>query len=140
MFRSDKTRLTESTEEEELTSEPVQAVNAIERVADEPVSETDSEPEPVSEVEPEPVPAAEPEPVMVADSGEQVVPESGPAVTVVKQSAPDNKNDNTKLRVAAAAFATAGAAGAIGWLVRTRPNAEVDARAEKLLHEMFNEK
>lgn len=140
LFRSDKTRLTESTEEEELTSEPVQAVNAIERVADEPVSETDSEPEPVSEVEPEPVPAAEPEPVMVADSGEQVVPESGPAVTVVKQSAPDNKNDNTKLRVAAAAFATAGAAGAIGWLVRTRPNAEVDARAEKLLHEMFNEK
>ncbi|OFM15591.1 hypothetical protein [Corynebacterium sp. HMSC077G01] len=140
LFRGDKTRLTESTEEEELTSEPVQAVNAIERVADEPVSETDSEPEPVSEVEPEPVPAAEPEPVMVADSGEQVVPESGPAVTVVKQSAPDNKNDNTKLRVAAAAFATAGAAGAIGWLVRTRPNAEVDARAEKLLHEMFNEK
>ena len=140
LFRGDKTRLTESSEEEELTSEPVQAVNAIERVAGEPVSETDAEPEPVPEVEPESVPAAEPEPVVVTDSGEQVVPESGPAVTVVKQSAPDNKNDNTKLRVAAAAFATAGAAGAIGWLVRTRPKAEVDARAEKLLHEMFNEK
>ena len=140
LFPGDKTRLTESSEEEELTSEPVQAVNAIERVAGEPVSETDAEPEPVPEVEPESVPAAEPEPVVVTDSGEQVVPESGPAVTVVKQSAPDNKNDNTKLRVAAAAFATAGAAGAIGWLVRTRPNAEVDARAEKLLHEMFNEK
>lgn len=91
-------------------------------------------------LEPQPEPAAEPEPVMVTDTAEPVVPELEPAVDVVKQSAPDNKNDNKKLRVAAASFAAAGAAGAIGWLVRNRSNAEVDARAEKLLREMFNEK
>ena len=81
-----------------------------------------------------------PEPVMVTDTAEPVVPEPEPAVAVVKQSAPDNKNDNKKLRVAAASFAAAGAVGVIGWLVRNRSNAEVDARAEKLLREMFNEK
>lgn len=92
------------------------------------------------ELEPQPEPAAEPEPVMVTDTAEPVVPELEPAVAVVKQSAPDNQNDHKKLRVAAASFAAAGAVGAIGWLVRNRSNAEVDARAEKLLREMFNEK
>ena len=92
------------------------------------------------ELEPQPGPAAEPAPVMVTDTAEPVVPEPEPAVAVVKQSASDNKNDHKKLRVAAASFAAAGAVGAIGWLVRNRSNAEVDARAEKLLREMFNEK
>lgn len=104
------------------------------------------EPAPAAEVtveptvEPEPAAESEPVPVAVTDTAEPFAPELGPAVAVVKQSAPDNKHDNTKLRVAVAAIAAAGAAGAIGWLVRSRSNAEVDARAEKLLREMFNEK
>ena len=96
--------------------------------------------EPELDEQPQPEPAAEPERVMVTDTAEPVVPELEPAVAVVKQSAPDNQNDHKKLRVAAASFAAAGAVGAIGWLVRNRSNAEVDARAEKLLREMFNEK
>lgn len=132
LFRGDKTRLTESSEEEELTSEPVQKPSPIGQAADGPALELDEQPQPE--------PAAEPEPVMVADTAEPVVPELEPAVAVVKQSAPDNKNDDKKLRVAAASFAAAGAAGAIGWLVRNRSNTEVDARAEKILREMFNEK
>lgn len=88
--------------------------------------------EPATEPEPEPAP----EPELVTDAEEPVVLESEPTVGVVKQNAPDNK----KLRVATAALAVAGAAGAIGWLVKNRPNAEVDARAEEFLREVFNEK
>lgn len=129
LFRSDKTKSTESGAEANLASEPVQKPSPIGQAVDGPALELDEQ------LEPEP--AAEPEPVMVTDTAEPVVPESRPAVAVVKQSAPDNKDDNKKLRVAAAAFA---AAGAVGWLVGNRSNAEVDARAEKLLREMFNEK
>ncbi|MCQ9350455.1 hypothetical protein [Corynebacterium sp. 5QC2CO] len=150
VFRGDKTKSAESSAEEELTSQPEQAASAVEQAADEPAFETDEQLEPELETEPaaeataetavEPEPAAEREPVTVTDTAESVVSESRPAVAVVKQSVPDNKNDNKKLRVAAASFAAAGAVGAIGWLVRNRSNAEVDARAEKLLREMFNEK
>ena len=132
LFRGDKTKSTESGAEGNLAFEPVQKPSPIGQAADGPALELDEQPQPE--------PAAEPEPVMVADTAEPVVPELEPAVAVVKQSAPDNKNDDKKLRVAAASFAAAGAAGAIGWLVRNRSNAEVDARAEKLLREMFNEK
>lgn len=132
LFRSDKTKSTESGAEANLASEPVQKPSPIGQAVDGPALELDEQ------LEPEP--AAEPEPVMVTDTTEPVVPESRPAVAVVKQSAPDNKDDNKKLRVAAAAFAAAGAVGAVGWLVGNRSNAEVDARAEKLLREMFNEK
>lgn len=132
LFRGDKTKSTEICAEGNLASEPVQKPSPIGQAADEPALELDEQPQPE--------PAAEPEPVMVADTAEPVVPELEPAAAVVKQSAPDNKNDDKKLRVAAASFAAAGAAGAIGWLVRNRSNAEVDARAEKLLREMFNEK
>lgn len=132
LFRGDKTKSTESGAEGNLASEAVQKPSPIGQAADGPALELDEQPQPE--------PAAEPEPVMVADTAEPVVPELEPAVAVVKQSAPDNKNDDKKLRVAAASFAAAGAAGAIGWLVRNRSNAEVDARAEKLLREMFNEK
>lgn len=132
LFRSDKTKSTESGAEANLASEPVQKPSPIGQAVDGPALELDEQ------LEPEP--AAEPEPVMVTDTAEPVVPESRPAVAVVKQSAPDNKDDNKKLRVAAAAFAAAGAVGAVGWLVGNRSNAEVDARAEKLLREMFNEK
>ncbi|WP_288819345.1 hypothetical protein [uncultured Corynebacterium sp.] len=132
LFRGDKTKSTESGAEGNLASEAVQKPSPIGQAADGPALELDEQPQPE--------PAAEPEPVMVADTAEPVVPELEPAVAVVKQSAPDNKNDDKKLRVAAASFAAAGAAGAIGWLVRNRSNAEVDARAEKILREMFNEK
>lgn len=132
LFRSDKTRSTDSDSEGNLASEPVQKPSPIGQAAGGPALELDEQ------LEPEP--AAEPEPVMVADTAEPVVQESRPAVAVVKQSAPDNKDDTKKLRVAAASFAAAGAVGAIGWLVRNRSNAEVDARAEELLREMFNEK
>lgn len=132
LFRGDKTKSTESGAEGNLAFEPVQKLSPIGQAADGPALELDEQPQPE--------PAAEPEPVMVADTAEPVVPELEPAVAVVKQSAPDNKNDDKKLRVAAASFAAAGAAGAIGWLVRNRSNTEVDARAEKILREMFNEK
>lgn len=132
LFRGDKTKSTESGAEGNLASEAVQKPSPIGQTADGPALELDEQPQPE--------PAAEPEPVMVTDTAEPVVPELEPAVAVVKQSAPDNQNDHKKLRVAAASFAAAGAVGAIGWLVRNRSNAEVDARAEKLLREMFNEK
>lgn len=132
LFRGDKTKSTESGAEGNLASEAVQKPSPIGQAADGPALELDEQPQPE--------PAVEPEPVMVTDTAEPVVPELEPAVAVVKQSAPDNQNDHKKLRVAAASFAAAGAVGAIGWLVRNRSNAEVDARAEKLLREMFNEK
>lgn len=132
LFRGDKTKSTESGAEGNLASEAVQKPSPIGQTADGPALELDEQPQPE--------PAVEPEPVMVTDTAEPVVPELEPAVAVVKQSAPDNQNDHKKLRVAAASFAAAGAVGAIGWLVRNRSNAEVDARAEKLLREMFNEK
>lgn len=132
LFRGDKTKSTESGAEGNLASEAVQKPSPIGQTADGPALELDEQPQPE--------PAADPEPVMVTDTAEPVVPEPEPAVAVVKQSAPDNQNDHKKLRVAAASFAAAGAVGAIGWLVRNRSKAEVDARAEKLLREMFNEK
>ena len=132
LFRGDKTKSTESGAEGNLASEAVQKPSPIGQTADGPALELDEQPQPE--------PAADPEPVMVTDTAEPVVPEPEPAVAVVKQSAPDNKDDNKKLRVAAAAFAAAGAVGAVGWLVGNRSKAEVDARAEKLLREMFNEK
>ncbi|MDC7116343.1 procyclic acidic repetitive family protein [Corynebacterium amycolatum] len=132
LFRGDKTKSTESGAEGNLASEAVQKPSPIGQTADGPALELDEQPQPE--------PAADPEPVMVTDTAEPVVPEPEPAVAVVKQSAPDNKDDNKKLRVAAAAFAAAGAVGAVGWLVGNRSKTEVDARAEKLLREMFNEK
>lgn len=86
------------------------------------------------ETEREALPEPEPEPVTA--TAKPVSPEPEPAVGVVKHGAPDNK----KLQIAAAAIAAVGAAGAIGWLVRNRSNAEVDARAAEFLRDVFNEK
>lgn len=116
---------------EVATDADTDADDQVHSQADIPVA-FESATEPESAAEPEPAP--EPEPV--TDTAKPVAPEPEPAVAVDKHDAPDYK----KLQIAAAALAAVGAAGAIGWLVRNRSNAEVDARAQEFLREVFNEK
>lgn len=117
-------------DDQESVPEPATVVAPDEKVEAEPVTQPATEPERVAEPEPAP------EPTPVTDTAKPVAPAPEPAVAVDKHDAPDYK----KLQIAAAALAAVGAAGAIGWLVRNRSNAEVDARAQEFLREVFNEK